>query len=116
MGIKDAVRGILERGHGTQLAKVDIRSAYRNVPVHPDDRWLSGMPCSTGGTTWENVSASDVRAEVEDEPVPTRIRLNAGIRSDILWWATFMDTWNGAQQHSLHNMWTDASGSFGCGG
>ena len=43
MGIKDAVRGILERGRGTQLAKVDIRSAYRNVLVHPDDRWLSGM-------------------------------------------------------------------------
>ena len=43
VGIKDAVRGILERGRGTQLAKVDIRSAYRNVPVHPDDHWLSGM-------------------------------------------------------------------------
>ena len=31
------------RGRGTQLAKVDIKSAYRNVPVHPDDRWLTGM-------------------------------------------------------------------------
>ena len=41
--IKDAVRGILERRRCTQLAKVDIRSAYRNIPVHPDDRWLSGM-------------------------------------------------------------------------
>ena len=40
VGIKDAVRGILERGRGTQLAKVDIRSAYRNVPVHPDDRGM----------------------------------------------------------------------------
>ena len=38
VGIKDAVRGILERWRGTQLAKVDISSAYRNVPVHPDDR------------------------------------------------------------------------------
>ncbi len=42
-GIGDAVKGIAERGPGTQLAKVDIKSAYRNVPVHPDDRWLSGM-------------------------------------------------------------------------
>ena len=25
------------------LAKVDISNAYRNVPVHPDDRWLLGM-------------------------------------------------------------------------
>ena len=43
VGVGDAVRGIVERGRGTQLAKVDIKSAYRNVPVHPDDRWLTGM-------------------------------------------------------------------------
>ena len=26
-----------------QLAKIDIKIAYRNVPVHTDDRWLLGM-------------------------------------------------------------------------
>ena len=25
------------------MAKVDNKSAYRNVPVHPEDRWLMGM-------------------------------------------------------------------------
>ena len=25
------------------MEKVDVRSAYRNVPIHPDDRWLMGM-------------------------------------------------------------------------
>ncbi len=25
------------------MAKIDIKSAYRNVPIHPDDRWLLGM-------------------------------------------------------------------------
>ena len=24
------------------MAKVDVKNAYRNVPVHPDDRWLMG--------------------------------------------------------------------------
>ena len=43
VGIGDAVKGIAERGQGMQLAKVDDKSAYRNVPVHPDDRWLMGM-------------------------------------------------------------------------
>ncbi len=43
VGIGDAVKGIAERGPGTQLAKVDTKSAYRNVPVHPDYRWLLGM-------------------------------------------------------------------------
>lgn len=30
-------------GRGTQMAKMDIESAYRIVPVHPDDRPLLGM-------------------------------------------------------------------------
>ena len=25
------------------MAKFDFKSAYRNIPVHPDDRWLLGM-------------------------------------------------------------------------
>ena len=25
------------------LSKVDVRSAYRTVPVHPEDKWLLGM-------------------------------------------------------------------------
>eukprot|EP00731_Ephydatia_muelleri_P018367 Em0011g407a len=28
---------------GSFMSKVDIRSAYRTVPVHPEDRWLLGM-------------------------------------------------------------------------
>ena len=44
----DSVAVVVARlGRGTILAKVDIRSAYRLVPVHPDDRWLLGM-------SWEN--------------------------------------------------------------
>ena len=27
---------------GVQLAKVDIKRAYRNIPVHPEDRWMLG--------------------------------------------------------------------------
>ena len=30
-------------GVGAQLAKVDIKRAYRNIPVHPEDRWMLGM-------------------------------------------------------------------------
>ncbi len=36
-------RAVVEKGVGAQLAKIDIRSAYRIVSVHPDDRWLLGM-------------------------------------------------------------------------
>ena len=40
-------------GRGTQLAKLDIKSAYRTVPVHPDDRYLLGM-------TWQSKTYVDL--------------------------------------------------------
>ncbi len=43
VSVKDAARTIVERGQGSILAKVDTASAYRVVPIHPDDRWLLGM-------------------------------------------------------------------------
>ena len=43
VGTKDAAREIVPWGNGALMAKVDIKSAYRNIPVHPDDRWLMGM-------------------------------------------------------------------------
>ena len=36
-------RKILKLGCGTMLAKLDIQSAYRVIPVHPHDRMLLGI-------------------------------------------------------------------------
>ncbi len=36
----DVAEWVLALGPGSQLAKVDIKSAYRIVPVHPEDRPL----------------------------------------------------------------------------
>ena len=41
--VDEVADSTLQIGRGTLLAKVDIRQAYRNVPVHPDDRYLLGM-------------------------------------------------------------------------
>ena len=43
ISIQDVAREIVELGKGTLLAKIDIKSAYRVVPVHPEDRPLLGM-------------------------------------------------------------------------
>ena len=43
MKVQDVVRQILKLGHGCFLAKIDVDSAFRNVPVHPHDRPLLGM-------------------------------------------------------------------------
>jgi len=39
----DAARGVLGKGAGALMAKVDIKHAYRNIPIHPADRVLMGM-------------------------------------------------------------------------
>ena len=38
--VDDVVQGIWQSGVGSMLAKIDIKSAYRVVPVHPVDRHL----------------------------------------------------------------------------
>ena len=49
------------------------------------------------------------------------VSLRATFRSDLLWWATFLESWNGvSMMHPIHGqhthyVWSDASGSFGCG-
>ena len=36
--VDQVVQGVLELGKGAEMAKIDIKSAYRIVPVHPQDR------------------------------------------------------------------------------
>ena len=48
------------------------------------------------------------------------IQLSAAFHSDLLWWATFLEAWNGhdADPHpgtAAHHIWMDASGHFLCG-
>ena len=41
--VDEAIGHILKLGKGALLAKVDINHAYRNIPIHPQDRHLFGM-------------------------------------------------------------------------
>ena len=52
VSVEDVVAGTIQRGRGTLLAKMDIRQAYRNAPIHPHDRLLLGMQ-------WQGVTFAD---------------------------------------------------------
>lgn len=41
--IDEVVASIVNYGRGAMLAKMDIKQAYRNIPVHPNDRIYLGM-------------------------------------------------------------------------
>ena len=41
--VEDAANLVKAYGTGTLMAKLDLRSAYRMVPVHPEDQWLLGI-------------------------------------------------------------------------
>jgi len=43
VSVEDVAKHVLDLGPGTRMVKVDIRSAYRHVPVHTDDHPLLGM-------------------------------------------------------------------------
>ena len=50
VSVEDAAKGVMAKGRSVLLAKVNVKSAYRNVPKHPDDRWLTGMLWDGGYT------------------------------------------------------------------
>ena len=62
-----AVRIIMAMGPGVLLAKFNIESAHRLIPVHPDDRPLLGMMwrdklyVDTTLPFWPEVSPKDIR-------------------------------------------------------
>ena len=41
--VHDAAREVFRPGQHSLMAKVDVKSAYQNIPVHPGDRWLLSM-------------------------------------------------------------------------
>ena len=41
--VEHAIRAVIAKGESALLAKVDVARAYRNIPIHPDDRWLLGV-------------------------------------------------------------------------
>ena len=43
VSLDEVVSGILQRGKGAIMAKMDIRQAYSNIPIHPSNRVLLGM-------------------------------------------------------------------------
>ena len=43
ISVDDAIQQIVTLGQGTLLAKIDIKSAFRLIPVHPADRHLLAM-------------------------------------------------------------------------
>ena len=64
--LDDAIKIIGKLGPGTSLIKVDLKSAYRMVPIHPKDRHLFGICwddrvlCGPGATVRPSVSTEAV--------------------------------------------------------
>ena len=48
--VDDAVQYILALGQNTVLIKIDLKSPYRIIPIHPDDQYLLGI--SWGEHVW----------------------------------------------------------------
>ena len=43
IAVDTVARAVAQKGQRAHLAKIGIKSAYRMLPVHPDNCWLLGM-------------------------------------------------------------------------
>ena len=75
--VEDAAKIITRLGRHTQLAKVYIKSAYRIIPIHPEDRLLMGMQ-------WENKLYIDAALPFGLRSAP---RIFSAV-ADVLEWCT----------------------------
>ncbi len=59
--VHDAARLAFSIGPGALTAKIDLKNAYRAIPVHPEDRWLI-QRCSTsdGNRYFQRGMAADI--------------------------------------------------------
>ena len=117
---------VVSLGVGALLAKVDIESAYRLIPVRPEDRLLQAMQ-------WRDQIYVDPMLPFGLRSAPkifnassqgrgaTPIRLNVEFRADLAWRQCFVKDWNGVSflptPSSLpeYTVASDASGQWGCG-
>ena len=71
----EAVQKVVASGPGARLAKIDVEQAYKNIPVHPEDRHLLGM-------AWEGEVYVDAQLPFELRPAP----MNFSAIADALEW------------------------------
>ena len=77
--VDDAVQRILHLGKGTQLVQVDLKQAYHQVPVHPEDQHLLAI-------SWER------RSVYVDRALPFGLRSapkNFTAVADMIAWAFY---------------------------
>ena len=87
------------------MAQKETEGVQISPLVRPGRRFLHRM-----------ISLSTIAKELHHH-----IRLNSSFRSDLAWWYTFLESWNGVSiLQVLHRqspdtaLWSDASGSWGC--
>ncbi len=121
--VDDVIRRVLRLGKGALIAKADVKAAYRNIPVHPRDRWLLRM-------RWEGVTYVDGTLPFGLRSAPL---LFTAVGDAIEWIATqrgakwlrhYIDDFVAVGQlmravvtdeEPREVMLSDASGNWGCG-
>ena len=68
VSVDDIVKTILTLKKGALMAKVDIKNAYRLLPVHPEDRFIVGYGVARAGVrrhslaVWTTFGAKDLHS------------------------------------------------------
>ena len=89
-------------------------------PKRPRIPTWSSLPRSNSYFTGTHIPATVVSTPLHGYRAPYHsIHLNVGARADLMWWQIFLADWNGMSFFPVTtppiHVFSDASGSFGCG-
>ena len=85
--VDDVVKRVWRMGYATEMAKIDVKSAYRIVPVHPEDRHLLGM-------AWEGQIYVDAALPFGLRSAPKIFNALADALEWIVRWNGVQDLWH----------------------
>ena len=77
--------------------------------------------CHKGGETRQEICTKADPGDVISERRDHFVRLGADVRSDLMWWQHFLESWNGIgilanREMGQVDLFTDASGKWGRAG
>ena len=100
--VDDVIDHIIKRGRGAIMVKMDIRQAYRNIPVYPVDRLLLGM-------CWEGIVYVDATLHFGLRSAPLLFSPIADALQWVMqkhgvgWVFHYIDDWSALRQASVRH-------------
>ena len=106
VSVDQAARLVMKCGKGALMAKTDLQSAYRHVPVHPDDQELLGTCIEWDGKTYiARYHSAYGRPRSCSQRLQTGWRGRCSVKGLSIAFTTWTTSFLGGHQHLRSVIW-----------